>query len=303
MDVNRHIPKLLKYLRKEFAEWVVNETTTEMFRDDPPLVYEAYLAGENKVRRLAGRSDKLSTWHFNQYANAALNEERYAWDEFALSARYARATVQFESAYAEAGQRGSIVLGVAPFYFCLSVLAGWREDADMVGRLLVRGLDTSLLDLRHTDRHDAGTLYRHLWFILHLYCSAKGVQIDTKPYSYPDDMSPYAAVLADWRTSDVTRVQQFVLTMADFHAQEARQTKHDEIAEFDFNAQMLFPYEILAFLRLREWLGLPNPQSFEHPLMKQPLAAMPPQPLPQPSTPLLDRVIEKFKQEYPGSFA
>ncbi len=303
MDVNRHIPKLLKYLRKEFAEWVVNETTTEMFRDDPPLVYEAYLAGENRVRRLASRSDKLSTWHFNQYANAALNEGRFEWAELALCARYARATVQFESAYAESGQHGTILLRNAPYYFCLNVLAGWREDADTVGRLLVRGLDTSLLDLRHTDRHEAGTLYRHLWFVLHLYSDAKGVALDTKPYSYPEDMSPYAAVLADWRTSDLAKVQQFVLAMADFHAKEARQTKHGEIAEFDFEDVMLFPYEILAFLRLREWLGLPNPQSFEHPLMKQPLAAMPPQPLPQPSTPLLDRVIEKFKQEYPGSFA
>lgn len=302
MDVNRHIGKLLKYLRKEFGEWVRNATTRELYLDEPIQDLEKYLNAGVRPRSVGRYCDELHTWHFNQYANAALNEERYAWDEFALSACYARATVQFESAYAEAGQRGSIVLGVAPFYFCLNVLAGWREDADRVGRLLVRGLDTSLLDLRHTDRHEAGTLYRHLWFILHLYCSAKGVQIDTKPYSYPDDMSPYAAVLADWRTSDVTRVQQFVLAMADFHAQEARQTKHDEIAEFDFNAQMLFPYEILAFLRLREWLGLPNPQSFEHPLMKQPLAAMPPQPLPMPATPLLDRVVEKFRQEYPGSF-
>jgi hypothetical protein len=232
-----------------------------------------------------------------------LNEGRYAWDEFALAARYAKAAVQFESAFAEAGQRGSILLDQATFNFSLSMLAGWRADADTVGRLLVCGLDTSLLDLRHTDRHAKGELYRHLWFMLHLYTSAKGMSLDTSLYSYPDDMSPYAAVLADWRTPDPAVVQGFVTAMADFHAQEARQTAHDEIAEFDSRDYMLFPHEILSYLRLREWMGLPNPPRFDHPLMNQPLAAMPAAPLPQPATPLLDRVIEKFKREYPGSFA
>ncbi len=66
---------------------------------------------------------------------------------------------------------------------------------------------------------------------------------------------------------------------------------------------MLFPYEILCWLRLREWAGLENPASFDHPLMQQPLARLPQAvPLPIPETPLLDQVIAKFKQEYPNSF-
>jgi len=67
---------------------------------------------------------------------------------------------------------------------------------------------------------------------------------------------------------------------------------------------MLFPYEILCWLRLREWAGLTNPETFDHPLMQQPLAKLPaPVPLPIPDTPLLDQVTAKFKQEYPASFA
>ncbi len=66
---------------------------------------------------------------------------------------------------------------------------------------------------------------------------------------------------------------------------------------------MLLPYEILCWLRLREWVGLANPETFDHPLMQQALAKLPtPVPLPTPETPLLDQVIAKFKQEYPGSF-
>ncbi len=170
--------------------------------------------------------------------------------------------------------------------------------------MLFKGLNTSLLDLRHTDRHQKGVLYRHFWFLMHLYCDANHLKFDTSLYSYPEDMQPYATVLADWRTSDLDKVQAFVSAMADFHVQEARTTKHDEIAEFDREDRMLFPYEILAFLRLRECEGLPNPDTFDHPLMQQPLATLPiPVPLPVPDTPLLDNVIEKFKQEFPDSFA
>ena len=33
-----------------------------------------------------------------------------------------------------------------------------------------------------------------------------------------------------------------------------------EIAEFDTEDRMLFPHEILSFLRLREWMGLSVPE-------------------------------------------
>ena len=92
--------------------------------------------------------------------------------------------------------------------------------------------------------------------------------------------------------------------MADFHIQEAQNTAHDEVDEFDAEHVMLFPYEILCWLRLREWAGLSNPEQFEHPLMQQPLAKLPaPVPLEIPDTPLLDQVVVKFKLEYPGSFS
>ena len=110
------------------------------------------------------------------------------------------------------------------------------------------------------------------------------------------------AVLADWRTPDLGKIHNFVIAMADFHVQEA--SSPEEITELNDPDYILFPHEILTFLRLREWAGLPNPETFDHPLMLQPLARLPaPVPLAQPDTPLLDKVITKFKQEYPDSFA
>ncbi len=302
-NMKAQVAQLQKKLKRSFGEWGKDAMNVEMFKDDPSLFMAAYLRGEKKSILLGLRSDELLTWHFNQYCHEVLNEGRYPLDQLSLCARYAHASLQFEVAFAEARQGGSVLLDQAIFNFSLNVLVGWKADAGAIGKLLYRGLDTSLLDLRHTDRHEKGLLFRHFWFLMHLYCDADGMALDVSKYSYPQDMKPYADVLRDWRTSDIDKVQAFVSAMADYHVSEARFTAHDEFAEFDMEDYMLFPHEILTFLRLREWAGLPNPSSFEHPLMNQPLARMPgPVSLPQPETPLLDEVIAKFKLEYPGSF-
>ncbi len=303
MDMKKEVAKLQKKVSKWTKEWVVMPVVLKNFWDEPPKQFEAYLSGEDDSPSRI-EVDNLHFWHFVHYMHAVLNEEKDGLEDFALAARYARATVLFEEAFANAGQGGSILLDTSMFHFALNVLAGWYVEGSIIGRAIYKGLDTSLLDLRHCGEHEAGKVYRHFWFLMHLYCQAKNLELDTSLYSYPEDMNPYEAVLSDWQTKDISKVQNFVSAMADFHIKEARITAHDEIAEFDEEDVMIFPHEILTFLRLREWQGLPNPKTFEHPLMNQPLANMPAvSPLKQPETPLLDRVIEKFKKEYPGSFS
>ena len=304
-DMKKEVAKLQKKVTRWTKEWVNDGEILEMFRDDPPSVYHAYLSGEDKVRRLSSRSDKLHFWHFVQYMNAVLNEGKDGLEDFALAAWYAYAVVCFEDAFANAGQGGSILLDESIFSLSLSILSGWKKEANDIGDILYNGLDNKLLDLRHNEEHEAGKVYQHFWFLMHLSGDIAfwRRKIDTSLYSYPEDMSPYAEVLANWQTKDLMKVQEYVSAMADFHIQETKATAHDEIDEFDTEDRMIFPYEILSFLRIREWHGLSNPETFEHPLMNQPLAKLPPAaPLPKPETPLLDKVIEKFKKEYPGSF-
>lgn len=119
----------------------------------------------------------------------------------------------------------------------------------------------------------------------------------------PRHQSPYAPVLDDWLTTDLGKVQDWVCAMSDFYILHTRFI-HDRIHEFDGEDMMLLPYEILCWLRLREWAGVANPETFDHPLMQQPLAQLPePVPLDVPATPQLDQVIDRFREEFPDSFA
>lgn len=303
MDSKKEVSKLHKKVSNWLKGWIINPTLIRNFRDKPPTLFEDYLAGKDEMALLGSRAQKVHFWHFVHYEHAVLNEGHTGHTDLALAVRYAEAYIHFETAFAEANKGGSILQDRAVLYFSLAVIAGWKNTASRMGEALVRGLDTSLLDLQHTDRHCAGEVYRHFWFILHLYAKAGGSQFETSLYSYPPDMSPYAVVLDDWLTTDLNKVHDWVCAMADFHVQEARNTTHDIVDEFDSEDVMLFPYEILCWLRLREWAGLENPTSFDHPLMQQPLAQLPtPIPLDVPSTPLLDKVIDKFREEFPDSF-
>ncbi len=303
MDSKKEVGRLQKKVSKWLKEWLVNPVLLRNFRDKPPALYREYLDGKDEIALLGSRAQKIHFWHLIHYEHAVLNEGGDGLADLALAVRYAEAYVRFEEAFADAGKNGSVLQDNAVLYFSLAVLAGQKEVAGRIGKALVKGLDTHLLDLRHSDRHRAGEVYRHFWFLMHLYEQASDDHFDIKNYSYPPDMSPYAEVLADWQTPDLSKVHDWVCALADFHVLQTRNSAHDVIEEFDKEDMMLFPYEILCWLRLREWAGLENPETFEHPLMQQPLAKLPsPVPLPIPETPLLDQVIAKFKQEYPNSF-
>jgi hypothetical protein len=287
--ISKQVARLVKTLRLEFAEWLEGSVQRELFWDEPQQILNA---------------DALLTWHLTHYAHAVLTEQRYPLEELALAARHADAALKFDEAFADRRKGGGMLITSAAHYFALNIIAGWRSEADGIGKALYKGLDTPLLDLRHTDRHEKGSLFRHFWFLMHLYCALSGLPLQTSQYSYPADMAPYGAVIDGFRTTDLRKVHDWVCAMADFHVENARElVDAGGVPEFELEDYRLFPYEILAFLRMREWLDLPNPEAFDHPLMQQPLAKLPaPVPLPYPSTPLLDQVILKFSREFPGRF-
>ena len=303
MDTQKSTAKLLKRARTWHADWIVGGMQRNLHFEKPTHTFRQYLDGEDVPELLSIRTDSLHLWHLVHFNDALLNKGQLQANEFALSARYAHASVKFNEAFADRDMGGDIVPNDAALHFAMNVLCGWPEEAALVGNALLRGLDTPMLDLRHTDRHTAGELYPNLWFLLQLYCDARQIPLDLTKYSYPPDMSPYTDVLADWRTSDLTQVRRRVDALADFHLAQTKPAPGFESALFDGEDVILFPYEILTWLRLREWAGLENPAEFDHPLMKLPTARLPnPVPLPQPDTPLLDAVVAKFRIEFPGSF-
>jgi hypothetical protein len=301
MDSKKRVAKQVKNLKKDFGEWNKIPQMIQLHWDEPHNELKLYGSGSPEFVSVKTDTKSLHTWHFTLYASETLNQNQHPLGELALSAKYAMNKALFEEALSRPDRGGSLLKDEAAFYLALQIICGWKRRTVAVGDALLEGLDTPLLDLRINDRHDAGTLYPHFWFLMHLFCLMRGIKpIDTSLYSYPESIAPYDQVLADWRTTDVTKVHQWVVEMAEHHVQKSDDSDHYAVNEFDSERAQLFPYEILAYLRIREWAGLPNPAKFDHPLMQQPLAYLPLDvPLPNPATPLLDQVIARYRQEFP----
>jgi hypothetical protein len=181
----------------------------------------------------------------------------------------------------------------ATIALCLQIICGWPRQSNLVGRLgYAAGRHHSAMIQSEFDKSPA--------FIFNLFCDLQNLPFNDTVFEYlDDDFGVYAPVIANWRTKDVNQVHEWVNQMADYHLEQTKKPRGVEWGEFELPGIYLFPYEILAFLRLREWLGLPNPSEFEHPLMNQLMAFMPTVSLPVPAfDELSQQVIVKYRNQY-----
>lgn len=297
--------RVFERLKKKVALWLLDDVkdsvTKQLFHDNPVAFFNSLDLSEDSsgIALIGLNLENLRHWHLVQYENALMNSGVADYGHLGLAAKYAKKVLDVNAALINSGFEKkidcSVLLTDAPLTLALSIIAGWVGDARSVFLTVVAGLDTSLLDLRKNPRHQKGKLYRHFWFLLHLCSDHFAVDVTADSYSYPDNMSPYDEVLQHWKADDPVMVQRLVSSMADFHLAHSRSTGHGVVLEFDVESRALFPYEILAFLRIREWAGLKNPDAYDHPLMNIALAQMKEEPVPYPAPDFSETVIKALQ--------
>ncbi len=260
----------------------------------------AYLAGESHVAHLSSYLGYLGNDYQMRFEQALLLQEGgLPWQQLAISARYNLSRILVASARLRAQEDAASPTG-STFALLLGVLliADWKPAAHLLMQAIREGLDTRFVEWDARPFWDP-----HFKFFVLLAADALGLPLDRTRYDFGAKdrkeqelaVVTYEAVLADWRSSDLDQVRHLVGQMADFHVVSSAK----DMMPFNGIWEYIFPYEILAFLRIREWAGLENPKSFAHPLMNTPLAVLPDAPLPWPEVPLLDAAIAKFKTQYP----
>ncbi|UKB85833.1 hypothetical protein LF887_09485 [Chryseobacterium sp. MEBOG06] len=292
--------KTFDKIQKHVGTWLRQDSedavTQQLFHDDPLAFFDSLDStnDKNSIALISMNFEHLSHWHLVHYESALLNQNLMHGIHLGLSAKYAKAMLETNAALISSGLDRSINCGVlltnAALTLSLSIIAGWKKDVYSILETLIAGLDTPLLDLRRNPYHRCGELYRHFWFVMFLCADAFSKKIVLDSYSHPKNMSPYTDVLKNWKTDDLNMVQHFVSSMADFHLEQTRNTEHSKVNEFDVESRALFPYEILSFLRIREWMGLKNPESYVHPLMNIALARLPAEPIFLPCSDFAEKV-------------
>lgn len=105
-------------------------------------------------------------------------------------------------------------------------------------------------------------------FILQLYSEFSGVRFPTEEIEFAP-MEAFGPFLNLWRTDDLASLRVALVDACNFHIARVLASKQSKPYEFYDYVSWLYPMEILAVLRLREKLGLANPE-IDHPLLNTP---------------------------------
>ncbi|HZP67231.1 MAG TPA: hypothetical protein VFB32_13090 [Rudaea sp.] len=175
--------------------------------------------------------------------------------------------------------------------FCL--VLGWNERAMTLFHHYAERLHSKGFTDFDKKRKKPYFQRRTQFFLLRLIADWQGIAGPPMP-PQADDEPLFTALLAHWRTPDADAIAPLLLAACDRHTHLVMIGK--DSPDFHTWGDLTYiPFEILAVLRLRQTLGLSNPQ-LDHPLMATPLGSLPPIAEPY-SDELLDAVLARARAE------
>ncbi len=150
------------------------------------------------------------------------------------------------------------------------------------------------------DGHDLplGSTLRYAAFGLSIIGDWLGKPLDIDMHALPRDPA-WGLLVSNWREPDPDKLLPILMTACDTHIERIAVTGREvdtQSAKFEFGSvfEAVHPTEILAILRLRELLGLPNPLKIDHPLMQTPYAQITCSPIFLTSRNFHDELLERF---------
>ncbi len=300
MDRNKHVMQLIKKqsdFYKENVGWLfpsktkeselwqeTKEELEEMLEEDDPVLADINLMD-------------FSDWYlrYSQYVWVEVIDKKLQKKAFSHGSWCGYKSIKVRAEVGRIKKQINISFSSGKLLYCWSnlLLSGWYEEAAEVMKL-------ALASTKDSDDHgimgEGGySLDAFSFFLMELYCLWQKKSFYRNNFrhpliAHPDTPFIYDEVLINWGTKDLQQVDDLVSIMADYHL--SRTTEQDEDTdeededhfEFSDSDYRLYPFEILAWLKIRSLSGLPNPDQYTHPLMNQPLAEpITDTPLPRPT--------------------
>lgn len=173
-------------------------------------------------------------------------------------------------------------------------LFGWHDLAKALNQLIPSGLARrGYFDIGESSHP------RAQFFALRLVSEHFGVRLDfDAPYLHDEPI--YEFLLQHWRSENPDHLTDVLLAALDRHTHQCVLAKRNGTSfDFEYKEDWYFPYEVLVLLRLRELVGLANPDAADlsHPLTATPFGGLP-SPVPVYSDELLDGVVKRLREEF-----
>lgn len=106
----------------------------------------------------------------------------------------------------------------------------------------------------------------------------------------------FNALVENWRTTDMAKIEFLLLAACDRHTQQSRTDSSSKFYDMRNLENYFDPFEVLGVMRLRELDGLANPK-VDHPLLATPLGRLPPTTEPYHDA-LLEGILDHGKRAW-----
>jgi hypothetical protein len=221
----------------------------------------SYLEGEGNSKTILRRFKDLHYWYSANFMYNSLNEMTVNGYEVSANGFHIMAIADV---HAQKFPNASLGLSFETIvlFFANCVIQRWHKQAKWLLTKINRDLNSSL---------DGGDeFYTSSWFLLQVSNKAYGLTIDYLDYNYPKSLHIYKKAIDNWDSKDLIFLDTIVSEMCEYHVKQANYGGENSLFEFENYTEFVYAYEILTWLILREYVGIPNPTNFSHPLMTLP---------------------------------
>lgn len=252
-----------KKLVKGSEKWF-SKASKEWMWDEPREKIQEYLLVQNSRYGLLTSIGKLAAWAAREGCVQVGNRNEDGWQNFIqyFASNLGCLKIEVEGAkLSRNAEQADPTL--TPFHLLAMAMAMRQTES-------VRWLGDAIIEAR------SNTLFGYDWgdkrqdpfrnYVCELYARGAGSG------NFSDDFGPYAGIFEHWE--DLSRLSDAIRAACDYHVEQIDVKAPEEIGVFENNPHDIFPAEILALYRVREWLGLTTLE-VDHPLLKTPFCEVP----------------------------
>ena len=284
-----------KRLVKELEQRIYVDSAEPFQKKIIDDIYD-FLSG-GKMSGLPSVSFDLSgLYHLRHAAHKSLTEGKPDLNQLSLGVMYWLRSQQFyqsvQDRYFTERQRSSIGFSDASKALAMLLSMNWKKQAIIFGTDTIKAIGTGYYSDIALDFKNCAN-----WFFVKLFADWQDIETGFEPERYPAPL--FDQLLQCWREPDENQLVELLLAICDQHTHECFERSSCISKQKDFALDPFFgwPIEIHMLFRLREDIGLENPE-LDHPLMQTGLAPYLPE-VPVVTDDLLNRVTEKACKEYP----
>lgn len=276
----------------ELKEWFNKPNAEDFYFKEPSNQIETILTESKMQKAVMVDLKTLSNWYGNKFIYRALAENDLSTEPVFFSSSYYVSVIANIFALGYPGNPPKLLFTDLAMFLSNCLQAKWYDRSHEIIDIINQGLSTKFLK--------GGLKYsKAAWFIVEIANKAFNITADYTSYNYPATLGVYQQALDKWNTTDLQELDIIVSEMCEYHLSQADFNEETPL-EFSFVKEFVFTYEILAWLSVREKMGIKNPESLTHALMQLPVNKLPVQAIPFNSIKLFDNVLKKLKEEFPG---